>query len=206
MINLADYSDPFQAILDFEQKLCEYTGAPYCVTTDCCTHAIELAFRLAHNKSQVQFPAKTYISVLMTMHKVGVPYSLVDIKWRDQYEFRGSNIWDCARYLAPDMYVPGTIQCLSFNRGKPLQIGRGGCVLTDNEALYKSVSRARSDGRDLFAFSPWQTQQVFDVGYHYTLRPEECVRGLNLLNNNTFVQQHDKDFDYPDCREIVIRE
>lgn len=204
MKTLNDFSDPFQAILAFEQKLCEYTGAPYCVTTDCCTHAIELAFRLSHNKTKVQFPAKTYVSVLMTMHKVGVPYELLDINWRDMYEFQGSNIWDCARYLAPNMYVPETTQCLSFNRGKPLQIGRGGCILTDNQELYESASRARSDGRDLFAYSPWETQKIFNVGYHYTLRPEECVQGLNLLEKNNFTEQLDKYFDYPDCRKIEI--
>jgi dTDP-4-amino-4,6-dideoxygalactose transaminase len=204
MINLDDYLNPFKAILDFEKKLCEYTGAPYCVTTDCCSHAIELAFRLSHDKTEVQFPAKTYISVLMTMHKVGVPYKLLDTKWRDCYKFQGSNIWDCARFLAPNMYVPETIQCLSFNRGKPLQIGRGGCILTDDEELYKAASRARSDGRDLFAYSPWQTQKTFNVGYHYILRPEECVRGLNLLADNAFIKQLDKDFDYPDCRQLII--
>jgi dTDP-4-amino-4,6-dideoxygalactose transaminase len=204
MINISDYANPFQAILDFEQQLCEYAGAPYCVTTDCCSHAIEIAFRLAHNGSKVKFPAKTYLSVPMTMHKVGVPYELLDIAWRDCYEFQGSNIWDCARYLALDMYKPGTIQCLSFNRDKPLNIGRGGCLLTDNQELYKSASRARSDGRDLFAFSPWPTQKVFNVGYHYNLRPEECVRGLNLLNENNLVEQTEKHFDYPDCREITI--
>jgi dTDP-4-amino-4,6-dideoxygalactose transaminase len=204
MIKISDYKNPFQAIQDFELALAEYTGAPYCVTTDCCSHAIEIAFRLTHNKSLVKFPAKTYLSVLMTMHKIGVPYELLDIKWRDLYRFEGSNIWDCARYLAPNMYVPGTIQCLSFNRDKPLHIGRGGCLLTDNLELYKLASRARSDGRDLFAYSPWQTQHTFNVGYHYTLRPEECVQGLNLLNNRDFIEQVDKYFDYPDCREIVI--
>ena len=30
----------------FESKLAEFTGAPYVVTTDCCTHAIELCLRL----------------------------------------------------------------------------------------------------------------------------------------------------------------
>ena len=32
----------FDKILEFETALAEYTGAPYAVMTDCCTHAIEL--------------------------------------------------------------------------------------------------------------------------------------------------------------------
>ena len=43
----------------FENKLAEFTGAPYVVTTDCCTHAIELCFRLLGIKT-CRFPAHTY--------------------------------------------------------------------------------------------------------------------------------------------------
>ena len=40
-MTLNDYADPFDAVLDFERAVADYTGAPYCVTTDCCSHAIE---------------------------------------------------------------------------------------------------------------------------------------------------------------------
>ena len=32
----------YNTITKFEQALAEFTGAPYVVATDCCTHAIEL--------------------------------------------------------------------------------------------------------------------------------------------------------------------
>jgi len=35
----------FKALFDFESALAEYTGAPYAVLTDGCTHAIELCMR-----------------------------------------------------------------------------------------------------------------------------------------------------------------
>jgi len=204
MIKLSDYADAFDAIKDFESAVAKFTGAPYCITTDCCTHAIEIAFRLAHNGSAVSFPARTYLSVLMTMHKVGVEYTLEDVAWRDSYVFQGTNIWDCARYFEKDMYQPGSIQCVSFGRTKPLEIGRGGCILTDDKELYQRASRMRYDGRDIFEYLLWRTQKTFEVGYHYYLRPEECVKGLNLLNEGNFVKQIDKHYDYPDCREITI--
>ena len=206
MKTLSDYKDAFLAIKEFEQAIADFAGAPYCVTTDCCTHAIEIAFRLAHNGSPVKFPAKTYLSVLMTMHKVGVKYTLEDRHWRDYYVFEGSKIWDCARYFKKDMYVPGAVQCVSFGRTKPLEIGRGGCILTDDAELYQRASRMRYDGRDIFQFLPWGNQQEFEVGYHYYLRPEECVRGLNLLEQGNLIEQIDKFYDYPDCREITIRD
>jgi dTDP-4-amino-4,6-dideoxygalactose transaminase len=205
MISLGDYKDAFDAITDFESAVVKYTGAPYCITTDCCTHAIEIAFRLAHTGQAVSFPARTYLSVLMTMHKVGVEYTLKDLPWRDYYIFEGTAIWDCARYFKKDMYVSGSIQCVSFGRTKPLEIGRGGCILTDNYDLYQRANRMRYDGRDIFKYAPWVEQKEFEVGYHYYLRPEEAVRGLNLLREEKFVEQLDKYYDYPDCREVTIR-
>jgi dTDP-4-amino-4,6-dideoxygalactose transaminase len=89
---------------------------------------------------------------------------------------------------------------------KPLQIGLGGCLLTDDETVYRKASRMRSDGRDIFNYSPWISQKEFTVGYHYYLRPEECVIGLNLLEERKFTPQIDKHFDYPNCRDIQINE
>jgi dTDP-4-amino-4,6-dideoxygalactose transaminase len=211
MKTLADYQDAFLAITEFEQTLADFFGAPYCITTDCCTHAIEIAFRLAHDKSPVTFPARTYLSVLMTMHKVGVKYTLEDRAWKDYYVFEGSRIWDCARHFQKDMYVPGTIQCVSFGRTKPLQIGRGGCILTDDTEFYQRANRMRYDGRDIFKYSvgtehSWAVQRDFEVGYHYYMRPEDCITGLNLLEKQQFVEQIDKHYNYPDCRTIVIHE
>jgi dTDP-4-amino-4,6-dideoxygalactose transaminase len=203
---LKDYKNPFQAILDFEKAIAEFTGAPYCVTTDCCTHAIEIAFRLAHDNSPIKFPAHTYLSVPMTMHKLGIDYELLDHEWRGSYQFEGTNIWDCARKFELGMYISNSIQCVSFGFTKPLQIGLGGCLLTDNIDIYKRASRMRYDGRDIFNYSPWIEQSTFEVGYHYYLRPEECVVGLNLLNSRQFTEQLDKHFNYPDCRNIQIRD
>ena len=206
MKTIADYKNPFDAILEFESAVAKYTGAPYCVTTDCCTHAMEIAFRLTFNNNFVMFPARTYLSVPMVLHKLKIPYMLKDELWRGSYQFEGSDIWDCARQFESNMYQPGSIQCISFGRSKPLQIGQGGCLLTDNKEVYRAASMMRSDGRDLFQFSPWATQKTFRVGYHYTMRPEECVLGLNLLEAQAFTKQLDKYFDYPDCRDITIND
>jgi dTDP-4-amino-4,6-dideoxygalactose transaminase len=204
MKTLADFNTPFDAILAFEQQVAEYTGAPYCVTTDCCTHAIEIAFRLAHDKSLVKIPARTYLSVPMTMHKLGIKYEFVDHAWHGSYQFLNTRIYDCARKFQPGMYKPGSIQCVSFGVTKPLQIGLGGCILTDDKSFYEQASCMRFDGRDIFQYSPWLTQKKFHVGYHYYLRPEECIIGLNLLKSRQFIEQTDKLHNYPDCREIEI--
>lgn len=204
MRTLENYKNPFQAILDFEAAICAYTGAPYCITTDCCTHAIEIAFRLKPTNETVKIPARTYLSVPMTMHKLGINYEFVDEAWHGSYQFKGTSIYDYARKFEQGMYVSGSIQCVSFGFTKPLQIGLGGCILTDDEQFYKDASQMRYDGRDIHGYSPWATQKKFKVGYHYYLRPEECIIGLNLLEANQFTKQTESLHNYPDCREIQI--
>ena len=188
MKHIADYKDPFHAVLEFEKSLADFTGSPYCITTDSCTHAMEISFRLINHSGPVSFPAKTYLSVLMTMHKVGVKYYLKDIDWKDYYIFEGSKIWDCARYLKKNMYQPGTLQCLSFGRTKPLAIGQGGCILTDDKDFYIRASRMRYDGRDIFSFAPWNLQKEFQEKVDYLMNLYYLVYlFLNRLMNLNYL-------------------
>lgn len=190
----------FKTILKFEHKLGELTGAPYVVMTDCCTHALELCFRY-EKPTNVAFTAYTYISIPMLMRKLDVPYRHVDEEWTGEYQFYGSRIWDSARLLQTGMYRQGTMQCLSFGYDKPLNIGHGGAILLDDEKAYRKLIRQRYDGRDLFT-SPWESQTVFEVGYHYRPTIEDAERGLELLGS---FDQSPKYKDYPDLRKIIIK-
>lgn len=189
----------FDAIEAFEQALAKYTGAPYAIMTDCCTHAIELCLRY-DRVQQTAFPARTYLSIPMTMHKLNIQYQLLDQSWIGEYRFDGTRIWDSARRLEPNMYREGQMQCLSFGHGKPLQIGRGGAILLDDVEAYDTMWHQRYDGRNL-RVNPWQDQYVFRVGYHYKPTIEEAVRGLELLPS---VNETPKHYEYPDLREIII--
>jgi dTDP-4-amino-4,6-dideoxygalactose transaminase len=189
----------FEKITKFESALAKFTGAPYAVMTDCCTHAIELCLRY-DNIQRVQFPAHTYLSIPMTMHKLGITYNYNDKLWTGEYQFIGTRVWDSARLLKQDMYRPGQLQCLSFGYGKPLDIGRGGAVLTDDIEVYDTLKHQCYDGRDL-TVSPWEQQKIFKVGYHYKPTIEEAVKGLELLPN---VDQEPKYKEYPDLRNITI--
>jgi dTDP-4-amino-4,6-dideoxygalactose transaminase len=195
----------FEKIKKFETGLAAFTGAPYAVTTDCCTHAIELCLLLDAVKA-CSFTAFTYLSVVQTMHKLKISYSLTNEDWIGEYQFHNTRIWDSARRLEPKMYRSGALQCLSFGFTKPVDIGRGGAILTDSYDDYVTLSKMRYDGRDL-SVSPWPAQEVFDLGFHYKLNPEECDRGLKALKryskSNAF---EPKKVIYPDCRNIKINE
>ena len=189
----------FDKIKEFEQALAKFTGAPYAVMTDCCTHAIELCLRY-DNIQRVTFPAHTYLSIPMTMHKLDIIYNYTDKLWTGEYQFIGTRIWDSARLLKEDMYREGQLQCLCFGHNKPLSIGRGGAILTDDVEIYDVLIQQRYDGRDL-TIAPWEQQKVFHVGYHYKPTIEEAVKGLELLPN---IDQEPKYKEYPDLRNISI--
>jgi dTDP-4-amino-4,6-dideoxygalactose transaminase len=206
MHKISDYSNPFDAISDFESILSKYTNAPYVVTTDCCTHAIELCFRYKQYNNMlsnklVTIPSRTYISVPMTFHKLNIPYKFIEQTWRDEYNFGFTNVWDSARFLHFNMYRPGQMQCLSFGRTKPLEIGRGGAILLDDSKAYNWLKQASYDGRDL-NISPWEDQKTFNIGYHYMMRPEECVNGINKLNSNEVCMTYNHT--YPNLSNINI--
>jgi len=189
----------FDKISEFESALATYTGAPYVIMTDCCTHAIELCLRF-DQPANLSFTAFTYLSIPMLMHKLGIDYRLVPEDWTGEYQFHGSRVWDSARRLERNMYRSGQLQCVSFGHSKPLQIGRGGAILLDDADAYRVLLEQRYDGRNL-EISPWQEQQVFRVGYHYRPTPEEAERGLELLDK---VDEPPKYVAYPDLREIRI--
>ena len=75
----------FEKFTEFENALSAYTGAPYVVLTDCCTHAVELCLRL-QKTGTVTLPYRSYISIPMTMHKLKIEYYYDKVEW--DYEYR----------------------------------------------------------------------------------------------------------------------
>jgi dTDP-4-amino-4,6-dideoxygalactose transaminase len=200
----------FDKIKNFEDKLAEFVGAPYAIMTDCCTHAIELCLRY-DQITDCSFTPYTYLSIPMTMHKLGIDYSYFPDhlphrqQWVGEYKFEGTRIWDSARRLERNMYRAGQIQCLSFGHDKPLHIGRGGAIILDDKAAYDAIICMRYDGRDL-NIKPWQEQKEFRVGYHYKPTPEEALQGLALLEGLKEYCPPPKQVSYPDLRTITIKD
>jgi dTDP-4-amino-4,6-dideoxygalactose transaminase len=193
----------FDKIFEFEQALAKFTGAPYAIMTDCCTHAIELCLRYDRVRGLKMTPY-TYLSIPMTMHKLGIDYVYMDEPeqtWTGEYNFVYTRIWDSARRLEADMYQAGQMQCVSFGHTKPLQIGHGGAILLDNKKAYNTMIKQRYDGRDLNTV-PWQSQKTFQIGYHYKPSIEDAVRGLELLEQ--YQSQEPVFVQYPDLRTITI--
>jgi len=188
----------------FEKNLAEFTGAPYAIATDCCTHALELCLRLLKPK-EVTTSCYTYLSVPMTLKKLKIKINWSDEMWIGEYQLQGTRIWDSARLLHPMMYRKGQLQCLSFGHGKPLDAKGGGAILCDSKEDYKVLKEMSHDGRDL-SFGNWVDQKEFNIGFHYNMPFEHAEKCNILLEQYKQLEGHlPKIIKYPDCRTISIK-
>lgn len=172
----------FLVVDEFERRLCEYTGAPFCVTTDSCTNALYLCFMRLLPVLDVEglyFPRFTYVGVPQAARNAGFLVEFHDQPWVGEYLIRGTPIIDAARWLRRSMYQPGSWTCLSFQATKHLPIGRGGAILCDSREDADWFRRARFDGRDQNASI--FDQQEFGWGIHAYMPPDAAARGLWLI-------------------------
>jgi dTDP-4-amino-4,6-dideoxygalactose transaminase len=162
--------NPFQVVKDFEAALCEYTGAPYCVTVNSCTAALRLAL-LWERKSgyvEVGVPRRTYPSVPMAAVWAGlrIKWFPESYRWEGTYVMTPTRVVDCAKRLRGGMYIDGWYMCVSFHPQKPLGISNGGGAILHSDYGADSWFRhMRFDGR---------TESVATVDDAYTMIGEHC--------------------------------
>lgn len=182
-----EFGDAREIVDIFEKRVAAFAGSKYAIATDCCTHAMELSLRLQLQKGEIKkgqvvyIPDNTYISAYWMLKDLGFEVRLHDKPWFGLYQISGTRVWDSAVLWKEGMYVKDSLQCLSFQIKKRIPIGRGGIILTDNEEEYKWLKLAVYDGRDMAIPYDWQGHVKFQ-GWHYYLPPEECARGLLLMD------------------------
>jgi hypothetical protein len=166
----------FEKVVEFEQQIAEYFGAPYAVATDCCTHAIELCIR--HTKvNGLSIPHHTYISIPFLMGKLHMTWKWKRDEWEEYYYIGNTKIIDAATLWRSNSYIPDTYMCLSFQQKKHLSLGRGGAILLQKKEDYDILKKMTCDGRDLS--KPWVEQDITTIGYHYYMTPETAMLGTH---------------------------
>jgi len=193
-------AQPFEVVRDFEAALCAYTGALFAVTTTSCTMALLLACAY-HKVGIVTLPKRTYVSVPMSVIHAGGRVAFEDIEWSGSYQLKPAPIWDCARRFTSGMYVPGTMQCLSFHWSKILGIQQGGAILHDDADADQVLRRMRFDGR---AEGLAPKDDRFIMGWHAYMSPETAAQGLMRL---ALLPPDNDDLpndDYPDLSKVEI--
>jgi dTDP-4-amino-4,6-dideoxygalactose transaminase len=167
----------FERVKVFEERIAEFFGAKYGVATDCCTHALELSLRYT-KATLMSTPIRTYISVPLLSKKLDIQHQWRNYEWKDYY-YITNNIIDAAVLWKEKSYIPETFMCLSFQFQKPLSLGRGGMILTDNKEASLELKKMSYDGRE--PNIPWRNQNISSFGYHYYMTPETAQLGLEKL-------------------------
>lgn len=190
------------SINEFEKLIADYFNAPYAVTTDCCTHAVELCLRYIKPTSTV-CPTNTYLSIPMTLIKLGIPFKWSNISWQNYYRLGNTNIIDAAVYWKQGGYKPNTFMCLSFQFRKHLNLGRGGMILTDDKVAATKLKKMSYDGRlpDML----WKEQDIDMIGYHYYMTPETASIGIEKFYQVKDIEpKYWSNQDYPDISKMKV--
>lgn len=167
----------------FEEEVAKYTGSKFAVSVDSCTNAIFLCCKYL-SVEEVTIPSKTYLSVPMSIMHAGAEVifdkSEEANSWSGIYQLKPYPIYDSAKRLTSDMYIDGMFMCLSFHIKKHLSIGKGGMILTDNEAAYKWFKRARYEGR---SEKYYKEDEIDMLGWNMYMTPQQASHGLALMQN-----------------------
>jgi FkbM family methyltransferase len=204
-------SSVYDVTKSFEERLAEYTGAPYAVTIDNQSNALFLA--LYYEKitgKTIKIPSRTYPSVPCEIIHAGGKVEFEPVygsTLKGPYQLSPTNVWDSALRFTNDMYIPETHMCLSFTGPyKHLKLGKGGAILTDDFEAYKWFKRARYSGRNEVSYH----DDNFDMlGWNFYMMPEIASRGLLLMNqfyNMDGTPKHNEDLElpYPDLSKFDI--
>lgn len=163
----------------FEDLISEYSGSKYAISVDSCTSALflSLMYRNVKNK-EVVIPKKTYISVPCSIIHAGGKVVFKNIQWKGIYEIQPVSVIDSALRFTQNMYIPGTLYCLSFHMKKHLKIGKGGMILTDDKSAYKWLKLARYNGRE---GKDYMKETFKMIGWNMYMTPEEASRGIRIF-------------------------
>jgi len=179
----------------FEKTIAAYAGAKYAVAVDSCSSALFLALMHCGAKNkQISVPAKTYISVPCSIIHAGGTPAFNKQRWSGIYQLAPLPIVDGALRFTKNMYVKGTLHCLSFHIKKHLKIGKGGMILTDSIEAYKWLKLARYNGRE---GKDYMQEQFKLVGWNCYMTPEDAARGLRIFKTLPAVNKDIKN-DYQD--------
>lgn len=171
-------SSAYDIVRQFEQEIAAYAGAPLAVSVSSCTNALFLC--CVYKQIQwVHIPRYTYPGVACSIIHAGGKVCFSNEVWSGIYKLRPYEIYDSALRFQRNMYIKGSLYCLSFHSKKHLPIGRGGMILLDDERAYRWLKRARFDGRGECSLSQ---DKLFMLGYNMYMTPEQAARGLMLFD------------------------
>lgn len=208
-------TNAYQVVRDFESAVAGFAGAKYGISVDNCSNALFLCCKYL-NVEDVIVPKRTYPSVPCSIIHAGGHILFEDLDWRNDgfYRLQPYPIYDAAHLFKANMYkdcpytlcggdantYPHAYMCISFSATKPLNIGKGGMILTNDEKAMRWFKRARYCGRNEV---PLMEDKLDMLGWNMYMTPEQAARGLLLMNDVNNLKQQPMP-EYPDLSECEI--
>ena len=197
---------------EFEEKLADYTGAPYVVTVDNQSNALFLALMYEKVCGQtITIPSRTYPSVPCEIIHAGAKVNFKQVKGKTlkgAYQLEPTNVWDSALRFTADMYIKGTHMCVSFTGPyKHFKLSKGGAILTDSYEAYLWFKRARYSGRRECSY---HDDNLDMLGWNFYMMPELAARGLLLMGqfysnlDGSKKVNEDLELPYPDLSKFEV--
>ena len=174
-------NNPYEIVRMFEDELSHYTGAKYVVTVDSCTNALFLCCKWLEVE-EVTIPSKTYLSVPQSIIHAGGKV-IFDKRpstneWKGIYQLKPYPLYDAAKRLTSNMYIPNTFMCLSFHIKKQLPIWKGGAILCDDKRAYEWFKKARYEGR---SEKYYKEDDITFCGWNMYMTPQQAAHGLAMM-------------------------
>ena len=197
--------NPFKIVRMFEEEIANLTGAPYAISVDSCTNALFLICKYL-NVDKVTIPSKTYLSVPQSIIHAGGEV-IFDKRektndWKGIYQLKPYPIYDAAKRLTKDMYLPGTFMGLSFHIKKLLPIWKGGMILTDSEEAYDWFKKARYEGR---SEKFYKEDDITFNGWNMYMTPQQAAHGLSMLQTYPEIKEDQGEQNgYRDLTEFTV--
>ncbi|MHA1948294.1 MAG: DegT/DnrJ/EryC1/StrS family aminotransferase [Candidatus Thorarchaeota archaeon] len=171
--------NPYNIVDEFEKSIADYSGSKYAIAVDNCTNAIFLCCKYL-NAKEITIPSKTYMSVPCAIINSGCRVKFENKDWSGCYYLDPYPIVDGANRFSRNMYIKDSYHCISFSGNKPIKIGKGGMILTNDSKANEWFRLARYMGRNPVNHKK-DTYQM--VGWNMYMTPEQAARGLSLMLN-----------------------
>lgn len=195
----------------FEESVCKYTGAKYAVATDSLSNGLFMCLVHENIKGKtIAIPERTYISVPCEILHAGGSVEFEKVNGhtlKGAYQLKPTRIWDSALKFTHNMYIPGTLMCVSFSGTyKPLKLIKGGMILTDDENAYKWLRRSRFSGRNECSYL---NDNLNMLGWNFIMPPNTAAMGLYLMGqfydiNGKPKNNEDIELPYPKLSDFSI--
>src|SRR5208337_1187868 len=149
---------------------------------DSATSALELCLWNENVEGlEIAIPERTYMSVPCAIILHGAKVKWIPVEGETltgAYPLQGTRIWDSALRFTADMYLPGSLMCISFTGAyKHLKLGKGGAILCDREDDYEFFKRARNSGRSECSY---HDDEFTMLGINCYMLPSIAALGLQL--------------------------